>query len=60
MDKKPINQHKRVAMGDTIKGYAKGGRVGLPETGVSGAAKNPLTAARRGNGLKGMKDGGKC
>lgn len=60
MDKKPIPQHKRVAMGDTIKGYAKGGRVGMPDAKVSGSAKNPLTAARRGNGVKGMKDGGKC
>lgn len=60
MDKKPIPQHKRVAMGDTIKGYAKGGRVGMPSATASAGAKSPLTAARRNNGVKGMKDGGKC
>jgi hypothetical protein len=58
---KPTNLHKRLAMGDTIKGYAKGGSIGCaaPATVKVGAAKNPLTAARRNNGVRGMKDGGK-
>lgn len=60
MDKKPIPLHKRMAMGDTVKGYAKGGTVGMPAASASVGAKNPLTAARRNNGVKGMKDGGKC
>lgn len=58
---KPTNLHKRLAMGDTVKGYAKGGSIGAaaPATVKVGAAKNPLTAARRNNGIRGMKDGGK-
>ena len=59
---KPTNQHKRLAMGDTLKGYAQGGSIGTgrSSTAVS-ATKSPLTAARRNNGIKGMKDGGqKC
>jgi hypothetical protein len=58
---KPTNLHKRLAMGDTVKGYAKGGSIGCAPAVVkpSTTAKSPLTAARRNNGLKGMKDGGK-
>ena len=58
--KKTIPQHKRMAMGgegNIRLGYAKGGSVG---TGKVSAAKDPLVAARRNNGVKGMKDGGKC
>ncbi len=66
MDKKPINQHKRLAMGDTVKGYAKGGSVGMgtrvnvtpvgsstivPKP--SGKSASPLTTSRRNNGIKG-------
>jgi hypothetical protein len=52
-----VNQHKRLAAGDTVKGYAKGGSV----TGGAQVGKgSPLTQARRNNGIKGMKDGGKC
>ena len=58
MKQKPVPQHKRLAMGDTVKGYAKGGSIGTGH--VSGTAKNQLTAARRNNGVKGMKGGGKC
>lgn len=57
MKSKPCNQHKRLAMGDTLAGYAKGGLIGTGQ--VSANAKSPLTAARRANGVKGMKDGGK-
>lgn len=60
MKSKPTNMHKRLAMGDTIKGYAKGGSIGCdPAVKVSGGTKQPLVAARRNNGIKGMKDGGK-
>jgi hypothetical protein len=60
MLKKAIPQHKRLAQGGehTPLGYARGGSVGTGH--VSGTAKNPLTAARRNNGVKGMKEGGKC
>lgn len=68
MSQKPVNMHKRIAMGDTVKGYAKGGKVGMPEmtpmkpqagTGKVSADKNPLVAARRNNGVPGMMKGGK-
>ena len=49
-----VPQHKRLACGDTIKGYAKGGTVEASPTKIS-----PLTQARRNNGIKGMKTGGK-
>ena len=29
---KPTNLHKRLAMGDTLKGYAKGGHIGSGRT----------------------------
>jgi hypothetical protein len=64
----PINMHKRVAMGGDVQSYGCGGSVGRPEkhmklggsvgTGQVNAVKNPLIAARRNNGVKGMKGGG--
>lgn len=64
MNHKDLPLHKRVAMGDTIKGYAKGGKIGLPDVrpgnAQANATKNPLTTARVNNGVKGMKKGGKC
>lgn len=63
MLKKAIPQHKRMAMGGghTPLSYARGGSV--PTTGASVSAEStgsPMTAARRNNGVKGMKEGGKC
>lgn len=73
MSSKPINQHKRLAMGDTVKGYAKGGSIGVnvaarapvgggdmvPKPGA-GRAMSPITVAKRNNGVPGMKKGGTC
>lgn len=53
---KPVNQHKRLAMGDTVKGYAKGGSIG---TARQGMPTSPVTDAKRANGVPGMCDGGK-
>lgn len=66
MFKKAIPQHKRVAMGGghTPLGYARGGTVPKPAAtvpAVSGgvsAPDNPLTLARRTNGIPGMRSGG--
>jgi hypothetical protein len=65
----PIRMQKRNAMGGEVQTYAGGGSVGHPErrvigigvgvgTGQVNAVKNPLIAARRNNGVKGMKGGG--
>lgn len=54
---KPVNQHKRLAMGDTVKGYAKGGLIGTHKQNLP---TNPVTDAKRANGIKGFKGGGKC
>lgn len=59
MKEKACPQHKRLAMGDTVKGYAKGGSIGVGVS-VKGTHKDPMTAARSNNGVKGMKEGGKC
>lgn len=67
MKEKACNLHKRMAMGDTIKGYAKGGSIGVnvsvpspvgggkmvPKVGGSGRALSPTTVAKRNNGIKG-------
>ena len=63
MKEKMLPLHKRLAMGDTLKGYAKGGTVGSDLNIISvrpGKAANPLTAAKRVNGIPGYKKGGKC
>lgn len=49
---KGVNLHKRLACGDTVQGYAKGGRVAV------GVPMNPLTKARHQNGVRGMNTGG--
>jgi len=63
ISQKLVNQHKRLAMGDTIKGFAKGGSVAsdIPSVSVrsTGKAVNPLTTAKRNNGIPGFKKGGK-
>lgn len=60
---KGVSQHKRIACGDTVKGYKSGGRVevGQPMTvrSMVDLKASPLTNARRNNGVRGMKDGGK-
>ncbi len=58
MKDKLVNRHKLLAMGDTLKGYAKGGSIGVPVVVKASATKSPLTAARRNNGIRGMKGGG--
>jgi hypothetical protein len=61
MRDKGVNLHKRLASGDTVQGYAKGGKV--PMVGASSQVtpkQSPLTQARRNNGIVGMKKGGKC
>lgn len=60
---KAINQHKRLAMGDTVKGFAKGGSIGLPPVMTKpslkgGLPESPITRAKRDNGVPGMKSGG--
>lgn len=70
MIEKPIRQRARLAMGDSPMGYRAGGTIG---TGVdvakpvavsvkpgSGLPTSALETARRNNGVKGMKKGGKC
>jgi hypothetical protein len=63
MKQKLIHQHKRLAMGDTIKGYALGGTIAseLPAVRVrpSGTAVNPLRAAKSNNGIPRLKSGGR-
>lgn len=63
MKEKMVGLHKRLAMGDTIKGYAKGGTIAssLPAIDVraTGKAVNPLRAARAANGIPGHKKGGR-
>lgn len=60
---KGVNMHKRLACGDTVKGWAQGGRVnvGQPMTvrSLVDLKASPLTIARRNNGVRGMKGGGK-
>ena len=56
MKEKCVNQHKRLAMGDTVKGYAKGGVIGTDRMHLP---TSPLTDAKRANGVPGMCDGGK-
>jgi hypothetical protein len=45
-----VNQHKRLAMGNTVKGYARGGRVGSAIKSVSikpgVGTVNPLKGAK--------------
>jgi len=64
MKEKAVNLHKRLAMGDSVAGYKKGGTIAsdIPaiSVGSSGKAVNPLTLSRRQNGIPGMKKGGKC
>lgn len=62
MKDKCTNLHKRLAMGDTVAGYAKGGRIGTGRELDAGVTpkQSPLTKARRENGIVGMKKGGKC
>ena len=55
MKEKCVNQHKRLAMGDTIKGYAKGGSIGTMRQHMP---TSPVTDAKRANGVPGMKGGG--
>ena len=67
MIEKAIRQRARLGMGDTIKGYAKGGTIGIDVAkpvnvtaprGKTGLGLNPLTVAKRNNGVPGMKKGG--
>jgi hypothetical protein len=69
MKEKLVNQHKRLAMGDTVKGYAKGGSIGVNINATpigagrlvpkpSGRSMSPLEVAKRNNGVPGMKTGG--
>ena len=64
MKEKLTPLHKRLAMGDSVAGYKKGGTVASDQpiisVGSSGKAVNPLTLARRQNGIPGLKKGGRC
>lgn len=61
-----VNQHKRLAMGDSVtQGYARGGSVNVTGAGPmitrpAGRSQSALTTARHNNGVPGMKKGGKC
>lgn len=64
MSDSQIPQHKRMAMGKGLSSapsssakFAGGGRVGLLKTGIP---TGPLTDAKRANGIKGYKAGGKA
>lgn len=56
----PINQHKQMAMGQSL---AKGGLVVKPAGSgrplKTGMPDSPITDAKRANGIPGMKKGGK-
>lgn len=62
MKEKQTPLHKRMAMGDTVKGYAKGGSIGVsvPTASVvskptkTGGTMSPMEKAKRNNGVKGM------
>jgi hypothetical protein len=64
-DKDYMPQHKRMAegLGDSshahparVAKFANGGKVPLK----TGIPTNPITDAKRANGIPGMKRGGKC
>lgn len=61
-NEKPIRQRARLAMGDTVKGYAKGGSIGMSPVvkPTGGLPESPITRAKHANGIPGMKKGGKC
>ena len=54
MNQKPINQHKRYAMGDSPKGYKDGGRVGMPSPPASKGRPMPSKGVPC-SGMKGRK-----
>lgn len=59
---KAINQHKQMAMGKKTQGYANGGSVNGNKGAramKTGMPDSPLEAAKRRNGVVGMKKGGK-
>jgi hypothetical protein len=60
MKAKGIPQHKRIAEGGghVALSYSRGGSIGVPVVVKASATKSPLTAARRNNGIRGMKGGG--
>jgi hypothetical protein len=62
MKDKFVNMHKRLAMGDSVKGYAKGGSIGRDVPSLvpvpTGRAVNPIRAAKATNGVPGFKRGG--
>lgn len=67
MSNSQINQHKRLAMGQSLSGgntgqFAKGGRVGAPASRdlKTGIPDSPLTVAKMNNGIPGLKKGGKA
>lgn len=55
ISKTPVNQHKRMAMGETSVGFKKGGSV-MPA--IKGQPMNPITKAKMNNGIPGFKKGG--
>lgn len=63
MKEKFVPQRKRLAMGDTLKGYAKGGTIAVDvakpvvakvSATSKGVPMSAITKARRNNGVKGM------
>lgn len=61
MSKEAIRQHKQMAMGKSVPQgtggkYARGGSVPGLKTGIP---DNPITDAKRANGVRGIKSGGK-
>ncbi len=62
VSQKAVNLHKRLAMGDSVAGYKKGGTIASDQpiisVGSSGKAVNPLTLSKRQNGIPGFKSGG--
>lgn len=56
---KEVPQHKRMAMGEGKVGFKSGGAVSSPLR-STGMPQSPLTAAKRRNGVPGMKGGGAC
>jgi hypothetical protein len=57
--KQPVNQHKRIAMGGNARGYKMGGSIEkAPALLKTGTPRSPITKAKMGNGIPGMKKGG--
>lgn len=60
-DNSLIPQHQRMAMGQSVNGMNRGagGRFAAGGAVTRGLPTNPITDSKRGNGVPGMKKGGR-